>query len=135
LAISHRIEKITWRVTQGMLGARLHRIALVNETSRDRNGGHRRLFSWRGRPDRYPTLELVPVVGVSLSGADEFFGMFDSERKARNALLRVARGHRLCHALLGIQQSARSPCPACADGGRLCGEEERLRHLVNVSSH
>ena len=34
LAISHRIEKITWRVTQGMLGARLQRIALENAEKR-----------------------------------------------------------------------------------------------------
>jgi len=131
LAIAHRIEKITWRVTQGMLGARLHRIALANASSTSRTARQRRVFCWRARPDQYPSLELVPMAGSSSSSGDEFFGMFDSERKARNALLRLAKRHSLCHALLGLAQSARSPCPACSDRGCVCtGKKDRLEHLV-----
>jgi DNA polymerase-3 subunit epsilon len=131
LAISHRVEKITWCVAQGSLGARLQRVALTNANPENVKGAHRQVFSWRARPDRYPSLELVPIADASLSSANDFFGMFDTERKARNALLRLAKRHALCHALLGIAQCARSPCPACSDGGRACGgKRDRLEHLV-----
>jgi DNA polymerase-3 subunit epsilon len=131
LTIAHRIEKITWRVTQGMLGARLQRIALANARSERGGAPHRQVFSWQARPDRYPSLELVAIAGDSLSSASELYGMFDSERKARNALLRYSRQHSLCHATLGIAQSPRTRCVACGDAGRVCdGKTERLRHLV-----
>ena len=130
LAIAHRIKKVTWHPTQGMLGARLQRIALANGPKR----GKTRLgptFSWHTRPDRYPSLELVAIASTASSSTNELFGMFDSERKARNALLRLSTRHALCHASLGISPALRTRCPACADGGRACGEKtERLRHLV-----
>lgn len=131
LAIAHRIETITWHVAQGMLGARLQRIALANAKS-ERGAARRGLvLSWRARPDRCPSLELVAIAGSSLSSTSELFGTFDSARKARNALLRLSRQHLLCHAVLGIVPSPRARCSACADSGRGCGEKtERLRHLV-----
>ncbi len=107
MAISHRIEKITWRLTQGMLGARLQRIAFESTTSAGRNAGRRQALSWRATRDRYPSLELVATGGGTLSDGSELFGIFDSERKARNALLRLSRQHALCHAMLGIAQSPR----------------------------
>jgi DNA polymerase-3 subunit epsilon len=130
-AISHRIENITWRVTQGMLGARVQRIALANVTSESRKVRHESVLSWRATPDRCPALELVPIERDSLSSGSELFGMFDSIRKARNALRRLSRRHALCHATLGLPSAACACCCACADAGRACGEKtERLRHLV-----
>ena len=66
-----------------------------------------------------------------LSGRSELFGIFDSERKARNALLRLSRQHALCHGLLGIAREPRASCLACGDARAACGEKtERLRQLV-----
>ena len=131
LAISHKIETITWQPAQGMLGARLQAIALANATQIRGKFRHARALSWRANPDRRPCIELVTIEGESLSGASELFGMFDSERKARNALLRLSRRHSLCHAMLGIPLSAGVRCSACDDGGSACGERtQRLRHLV-----
>ena len=130
LSLSHRVEAITWRTAQGMLGARLCAIALSNAAMR-RKSPRARALSWRAIPDRRPCLELVAIEGESLRGATELFGIFDSERKARNALFRLSRRHSLCHSMLGIEQSRRVPCPACDDGGVACREKtSRLRHLV-----
>ena len=73
----------------------------------------------------------MPIGSGTLSGDSELFGIFDSERKARNALLRLSRQHALCHRLLGIAGAPRTPCLACGDARAACGEKtERLRHLV-----
>ncbi len=130
-AVSHRIQTITWRVTQGMLGARLQRIACMNAGPEREKARRRQAFSWRAAPDRYPSLELVPIGAGTHSDGSELFGIFDSERKARNALVRLSRQHTLCHGLLGIAKSPRAPCSACGDARLDCGEKtERLRHLV-----
>ena len=131
LAISHKIETITWRTAQGMLGARLQAIALANAAHPRGKSRQARALSWRANPDCRPCIELVAIETESLSGGNDLFGMFDSERKARNALLRLSRRHSLCHAMLGIPLSRGVRCSACDDGGRACGvRTQRLRHLV-----
>src|SRR4029077_17206674 len=56
----------------------------------------------------------------------------ESERKARNALLRLAASHHLCHALLGIH--ATSACTGCAspDARSGGGKRPRLLHLAKT---
>ena len=131
LAIAHRIEKITWAVTQGMLGARLQRIACENLNAKRRKTRASGLLSWRGSPEREPSLELVAIGEAALTAGSELFGAFDTERKARNALVRMARQHALCHGVLGIPRSGRMRCPACDGDGTACGEKmQRLRRLV-----
>jgi DNA polymerase-3 subunit epsilon len=137
LAISHRIRNITWRVTQGMLGARLQ-LALLPRTSpptaRERCPTP---YSWRFAPDAYPCLSLVSLADRTVSTSDELFGIFDSSRKARNALGRTAAAHTLCHSLLGIAEGPAPACRACAveAGGSICGQgPARLNHLTRAFS-
>ena len=72
------------------------------------------LHSWRFAPDASPCLSLVSLSDRTVSTADELFGMFESPRKARNALHRMAATHRLCHSLLGIGEASGAACAGCA---------------------
>ena len=114
LAISHRVRNITWRVTQGLLGARLQ-LALSREhlaARKPRAPGA--LHSYRFAPDAMPCLSLVGLCGRSLRDGDDLFGTFESPRKAQNALQRIAARHRLCHSILGLPEDS---CEACAGRG------------------
>jgi DNA polymerase-3 subunit epsilon len=132
LAIAHRIKRVTWQATRGLLGARLRRVMLASAFA-PRKGEPG--YVWRLSPDRCPILELAPLAHASLASADELFGIFGSEQKARNALMRLANKHYLCHALLGIAESPRLPCLACAalPQRRPCAAKAaRLKHLIKA---
>ena len=135
LAISHRIRSVTWRVTQGMLGARLQLALLARTLPAQKQQRGRPLFSWRFVPDAYPSLSLVSLSERPISATEECFGMFESPRKACNALVRIAADHRLCHSLLGVREAPDAACLACPAerGGAACGRRaERLRHLARA---
>jgi DNA polymerase-3 subunit epsilon len=125
LLLSNSIDDITWKTTAGELGARLQ-CAVVSRAvlpvkSRRGTGS----FSWSFDPAARPALSLVPPSGT----ADErTFGIFGSERKARNALARLAHGHGLCRALLGIPAEGDS-CDACSRGRH---PRDRLAHLTQA---
>jgi|KBSMisStandDraft_5_1062788.scaffolds.fasta_scaffold12153_3 DNA polymerase-3 subunit epsilon len=136
LAISHRISNITWTTTRGPLGAQL-RLASASAAlaKRRRNSMCEGYFSWRIVPDNYPALELV-----SLSDSDALihgymFGIFESRKKAHNALHRMAAQHRLCHSLLAVSSPNVEQCLACAGDGSVsaCGSKvRRLRELTRA---
>jgi DNA polymerase-3 subunit epsilon len=123
LEYSHRITHITWRATRGMLGARLH-AAVMARVHRPGAGA----MSWSFAPD------TVPCITTVARSAAESFGLFASERKSHNALLRLANRHRLCHALVGVDD-AKTPCRGCADDvrGAGCGSTTtRKKHLMRL---
>jgi len=136
LAISHRIRNVTWRETQGMLGAQFQ-LALLAGTSRPRRQRLQTPCSWRFAPDADPCLSLVSLGDRAVLPDDELFGIFDSPRKAHNALRRIAAAHELCHSLLGI---AEGPPPAyraraVEAGASECGHgPARLAHLMRAFS-
>jgi DNA polymerase-3 subunit epsilon len=136
LAISHRIRNVRWRVTQGPLGARLE-LALWPERALParKATSARELHSWRFTPETVPCLSLVPLCGRSMTDGNELFGAFDSLRKARNAIHRIAVAERLCHSLLGLGNSGGPSCPGCAGNGSRPGCEHgpgRLAHLTRA---
>jgi DNA polymerase-3 subunit epsilon len=114
LEYSHRITNITWRATRGMLGAQLHAAALdcvhFAHAKRKMNAG---AFTWQFLPDALPCVAVVPLSDRRSPRLTESFGIFRSERKARNALVRLAAKHRLCHCLLGVSGSPDAECRAC----------------------
>lgn len=117
---AHRVAHIAWRTTRGMLGARLHAAMLARV--------HRPVdeqATWRFAPEAAPCLDVV----ARAQCRGESFGLFASERKARNALARVASRRGLCHALVGLDTGA---CAACADGARCGSPAGRKRQLVRV---
>jgi DNA polymerase-3 subunit epsilon len=119
LQYSHRITNITWRETRGMLGAQLHAAMLARASS-----ARYPAVSWHFTPDAVPCVAAV----ARRDCASESFGLFASERKARNALVRLATRHRLCHAMLGIDE-AKTPCRACLAEvtGSGCGSTTRRK--------
>ena len=130
---AHRVTNITWRATRGMLGARLHAAALdsIHFAAAKRSAGTAS-FTWRLAPDAVPSVSIVPM--SETAPTTDRFGLFASERKARNALERLARRHRLCHCLLGISDSAGIECAACPiDRPDACvGSTHRHKELVRV---
>src|SRR5947207_14917974 len=79
---SHRITNITWRVTCGFLGARLHAAefhgTLPAKATRSRNAN---LVTWQFLPDALPVVSVVAFPGSLGSSASAFFGLFTSECK------------------------------------------------------
>lgn len=136
LEYAHRITNITWRATRGMLGAQLHAAALESVVlATPRRIGESAAFTWQFSPDAIPSVEIVPLSDCRASKASECFGIFPSERKARNALLRLAARQRLCHCLLGVSAHTKAGCPACPvdrpEAGCV-GRTDRKKQLMRV---
>jgi len=99
---AHRVTNITWRATSGILGARLEAAALdASLFARANRRLAAPLFTWRFVPDERP---CVALASLACAHDDEraTYGLFSTERKARNALVRLAGQHRLSEDLLGL---------------------------------
>ena len=115
--ISYRVRNIEWHVSEGELAARLLEIAL---TERERQP--RTPWAIRIDPAQTPIARIVPAAeGLS----QELFGLYASERKATNALARLAKRNGLCHALLGLP---RGDC--CAKGA--CARPQQLMRALTA---
>jgi DNA polymerase-3 subunit epsilon len=99
---AHRVTNVTWRVTSGIVGARLEAAAL---DAAHFAGAKRRLaaplLTWRFLPDGFPCVALASLAHVHVDEAATY-GLFNTERRARNALERLADLHRLSRPLLGL---------------------------------
>lgn len=133
LECAHRVTDITWRATRGLIGAKLHAASL----NRVPGAGARRktstaAFTWHLLPDAVPSIAIVPLEDAP-DDADSY-GVFTSQRRARNALVRLAARHRLCHCLLGIGDGAQSACAACpVDRPAACvGRTSRRQELLRL---
>ena len=124
LEFAHRVCDITCRRTRGVIGARLHaalqmRVHWPLRTAPD--------VTWRLAPDAVPCIDVMSIDECRAPGHSESFGLFASERKARNALDRLASRRGLCHAMLGLA----GECAACELAG--CGSAlSRKKHLLRV---
>jgi DNA polymerase-3 subunit epsilon len=128
---AHRIANITWRATRGMLGAQLHAAMLDSIHFAD---AKRRMnapaFTVQLSPELVPCVAILPLES---SREGDSFGLFPTERKARNKLSRLASDYRLCHRLLGIAGGANPQCLACPaeDAAPSClGETRRKSELL-----
>jgi len=136
LEFAHRITNITWRATRGLLGAQLHAAALDADlfaTAKRKMSSA--AFTWQLAPSAVPCVAVVPLADLRGSTTTESFGIFGSRRKARNALIRFATTHRLCHCVLGIGDSAYGDCLACPvdqPPGACVGMMNRKKQLVRV---
>ena len=133
LEYAHRITNITWRVTRGLLGAQLTAAALDPVRRRQKTGSPQ--FCCRFVPDATPSVSVAPLHDCIDDSAGESFGSFASERKAKNALVRLAFKNRLCHCILGIDAFAAEDCRACEgdEGGTGCiGRVNRAKQLARV---
>ncbi len=133
LAISHLVRNITWRVAQGELGAQLQ-WSVMARTLLPAKRVRVSLCSWRFAPDAHPAVELISLSDRAATTMP-LFGIFHSERKACNALSRLAARRGLCHALLGISDISGGACIACSVDRRRAGcgrKRDRLEHLTRA---
>ena len=137
LEIAHRVADIRWRTTRGMIGAKLHAAAMESVVSPRSTRRHKRAaFTWRFAPDAMPSVTVATLRVADAAGGDSY-GLFASERTARNALGRLARRHRLCHALLGVPAGETAPCTACTLDANACAcvnTLDRKKQLVRMLS-
>ena len=93
-------------------------------------GGDRRSHGERRRIDTRASSSSRPDAARCPRAASSSGSSIPSARRAMRCFA-LSRQHALCHAMLGIAQSPRTRCVACADARVACGEKtERLRHLV-----
>jgi DNA polymerase-3 subunit epsilon len=99
---AHRVANVTWRATSGILGARLEAATLdAAHFPRARRRLDAPLFTWRFLPDAVPCVALASL--ATLADEPATYGLFATERKARNALARLADRHALSRRLLGLE--------------------------------
>ncbi len=136
LEYSHRITNITYRRTGGIVGARLHAAMLGSiHFARAKRELAAPSFTWQFSPDAIPAIAVAALSDSDDSRQTESFGVFSSERRARNALLRLAARNRLCHCLLGVAADfGKESCVACAEAGEcVCADRiTRNRQLLRI---
>ena len=122
LRLAHRVHRIDWRTTRGVLGARLHALnwAATPATVAE-------FVTWRIAPDAIPCVTLAPC-----GEGQETFGCFDSPRKARLALSRLAWRDGLCRCLLGDVSPGTAPGPATHCCGASLDRVARVRAMLRI---
>lgn len=133
--LSARVRRVEWTETAGEFGALLLEARLVRERQpvynrRLRGGGG--LHTWSVGDDGAAP-RLLALEGP-LPAAD-LFGLYRSARQARNALTTLARDHKLCLRVLGLEAGGEGSCfghqvGRCA--GACVGVESRAKHNLRL---
>ena len=132
--LADQTQRVEWTDTAGELGALLLEARLVREMkpvyNRRLRGGE--AYSWIVGDDGAPP-RLVNLDEHSLGEADAF-GLYRSEREARAALTKLAREHKLCLKVLGLESGPGScfglQIQRCA--GACTGAEPLARHNLRL---
>ena len=133
--LAAQVRRVEWTETAGEFGALLLEARLVRERQpvynrRLRGGGG--LHAWSvGDDGAAPQL-------LALEGplpASDLFGLYRSARQARNALTTLARDHKLCLRVLGLESGGEGSCfghqvGRCA--GACVGVESRAKHNLRL---
>jgi len=122
---------LEWTETGGELGAALREIALLRQLAPTFNRQREPSPAWSLRWNPGGIVEPVQIEGEPGVGFDSGYGLFRSRADAFAALRGVARAHRLCRILLGLE-SGPGPCSAHAQGlcgGACVGHEAPAQHM------
>lgn len=135
LRFAAQVKRVEWTETAGELGALLLEAREIRENqpvyNRQLRGGGERLtwlFGANGAPPR-----VVELDDAALRSGDAYF-TWRSERDARRALENLAREHRWCFKVLGLECGAGS-CFGLQVGrcnGACVGKEPAAVHLARV---
>lgn len=131
-------RRVAWSETAGELGALLLEARTIRA---DKPLYNRRLrgseaYTWLIGDDG-ATPRLVQLDWTTI-GAGDLFGLYASERKAQQALEAIAREHRLCLQVLGLEAGAPSGSASCFGyqvgrcSGACVGREPRSLHLARA---
>ena len=134
LKLAAQVRRVDWTQTAGELGALLLEAREIRETqpvyNRQLRGGGDRL-TWLFAHDAPP--ELVELDAQVLRSGNAF-GTYRAERDARRALESLAREHKWCFKLLGLESGPGS-CFGFQVGrcnGACVGKESAVIHLARV---
>lgn len=129
---------LEWIPTAGDLGAALRQLRLLEKLApahnrRPRQGREAWALRWplEAPQGQVGTIDLNAVDSASLG---DWYGPFRSRADALSALRGLAREHRLCPTILGLESS--SPCSAHATGsckGACVGQENRAAHTLRLA--
>jgi DNA polymerase III subunit epsilon len=135
LKLAAQVRRVEWTETAGELGALLLEAREVRERqplyNRQLRGGGER-FTWLF-DDAAAAPRLVPLTADVLRTGDAF-GTYRAARDARRALEGLAREHRWCFKLLGLETGEGS-CFGLQVGrckGACVGKEPALLHMARV---
>jgi len=110
MKISQQVKRIETIITAGELGALFKESQLVKEMQplynrKLRNG--RRLFMLRKKEtdQKYYSASLQIVEKISPDEVENILGIFKSKKQANDFLFSIAKEHKLCHKLLGIEKT------------------------------
>ncbi len=109
MKLSLQIREIDWIETSGELGALLLESRLIKERMPSMNIKLRRskdLCAWKIQADAEGILvpRLVSHHDLSPGLQDDIYGLFYSKREANTYLKSIAKKHRLCESLLGLEK-------------------------------
>lgn len=134
--LSMQTRRVEWTETAGELGALLLEAKLVRELqpvyNRRLRGGTEN-FTWL-IDDAGGTPRLAPLQGRVPQGVDAF-GLYRTARQAKTALTKLAREHRLCLRVLGLEAGDEGSCFAHQIGrcaGACVGTESPIKHLLRL---
>lgn len=136
MSLSQQVRRIDWIETSGELGALLKEAELIKTLLPTHNRQLRRnrdLCTWRlaQRLDDDVELELVWARDLKPGNEESLFGLFKTQRTAKQWLEDIAEEHELCRAVLGMEKRLEGrPCFArqihrCKGA---CVGEESVRH-------
>jgi DNA polymerase-3 subunit epsilon len=135
LRLAAQVRRVTWTETAGELGALLLEAREIRETqpvyNKQLRGGGERLTWLFGDGDAAPT--LVPLDADVLRSGNAF-GTWRARRDAMRALEELAREHKWCFKVLGLESGPGS-CFGLQVGrcrGACVGREPRAIHLARV---
>lgn len=128
------VRQIEWSDAAGEFGARLHETRL----QRRRKPIPEELCAWRLREvapgDFRPQLVTPQEAGFGID--DDLFGLYATQREARQALRKLAEAHFLCPARLGLEtEKPGKPCTAVKGHhcrGVCIGKEAVSRHSARL---
>jgi hypothetical protein len=129
---------VEWFSTAGELGAALHQLRALETLEPRHNRPHRQrreawALQWRPETAEQPVGVRDLDESAEAAAWDTLYGPFRSRADALAALRGLAREHRLCPTVLGLE--SQSPCSAHAAGaciGACIGRETRAAHNLRL---
>jgi DNA polymerase-3 subunit epsilon len=116
MKIALQVKHIDWRVTSGELGALILESKLIKEQLPSFNVKLRRtreLCAWTLKPDDkgYLRAHMLRESELDVGRQEHLYGLFASQRMAKNALKSLCQQHSLCEGLMGLERLGPSqPC-------------------------
>jgi DNA polymerase-3 subunit epsilon len=139
LEMCRQVHRIETRRTAGELGALLLESSLIKElrpiyNRMSRSTRHVFIARKSLSKEGYYLVRLEKTESIDANRADEILAVFKTQRQAEEFLRKAAKEHRLCHRLIGLENS-RGPCfgyqiHVC--DGACIGEELPLRYNMRV---